>query len=589
MVREIAVGIARRDCRNRTVSAGCPSLRLGRQGASPFSKLVLMLGTAQPFSPQELLIHTPDGKTRTLPLDRERFTLGRSSTNELCYAEDAGLSRQHLAIEKIGQSWTVRDLGSKNGTLVNGIRIASAHPLGPNDRITAGHLVIEFSGKKSIPAQTVVFIEGGPGPSVSSTMATSLEGVLSDEKDLEGGPQMRALIRAGRELAGHRPLSELFNLIMDLSIDAVGASRGVLMTLEGEELVVRAAKGEGFRISSAGRDRVLKEKSSLLVRDARLDQAFAERLSIVEGQVRSILAVPLQTENRVIGLIYLDSPHFVREFTKDDMNLLTVMANIAATRIEHARLAEVEQAERLLAQDLDQAAEIQRGLLPTSAPQMAGVDLAGYNVPCRTVGGDYYDFIPYPDGRVAMLVGDVSGKGMPAALLMSNLQARVQVLFEDPTNLAALVTRLNRIIATNCPSNRFISFFIGVFDPSTGEMTYVNAGHNPPLLVHCEGGVEELEGTGLLLGIMPSSQYQQRTCKLEVGDVVVLFSDGVTEAARLDTDEQFGEERLAKILAEQSCNSAKAIIEAINQQIAEFTNGAPPADDITVVVARRVP
>src|SRR5450759_2054286 len=175
MVREIAVGIARRDCRNRTVSAGCPSLRLGRQGASPFSKLVLMLGTAQPFSPQELLIHTPDGKTRTLPLDRERFTLGRSSTNELCYAEDAGLSRQHLAIEKIGQSWTVRDLGSKNGTLVNGIRIASAHPLGPNDRITAGHLVIEFSGKKSIPAQTVVFIEGGPGPSVSSTMATSLE------------------------------------------------------------------------------------------------------------------------------------------------------------------------------------------------------------------------------------------------------------------------------------------------------------------------------------------------------------------------------------------------------------------------------
>ena len=194
----------------------------------------------------------------------------------------------------------------------------------------------------------------------------------------------------------------------------------------------------------------------------------------------------------------------------------------------------------------------------------------------------------YPDGRVAMLVGDVSGKGMPAALLMSSLQARVQVLFEDPTNLAALVTRLNRVIAANCPANRFISFFIGVYEPATGEITYVNAGHNPPLLVHCEGGVEELEGTGLLLGIMPSAQYQQRTCKLAVGDVVVLFSDGVTEAEQPDTQEQFGEDRVAKILAEQSCNSAKAIIEVINQRIAEFTNGSPPADDITLLVARRV-
>jgi sigma-B regulation protein RsbU (phosphoserine phosphatase) len=120
-------------------------------------------------------------------------------------------------------------------------------------------------------------------------------------------------------------------------------------------------------------------------------------------------------------------------------------------------------------------------------------------------------------------------------------------------------------------------------------MTYVNAGHNPPLLVHCRGGVEQLEGTGLLLGIMAGAQYTQRTCKLEVGDVVVLFSDGVTEAARLDTDEQFGEERLAKILAEESCHSATAIIEAINKQISDFTNGAPPLDDITLLIARRVP
>jgi sigma-B regulation protein RsbU (phosphoserine phosphatase) len=336
------------------------------------------------------------------------------------------------------------------------------------------------------------------------------------------------------------------------------------------------------------RDRVIKEKTSLLVRDARLDQAFAERMSIVQQQIRSMLAVPLQTDDRVIGLIYLDSPHFVHEFTKDDLNVLTVMANVAAIRIEHTRLAEVEHAERLLAKDLAQAAEIQNRLLPTSAPEVPGVDLAGYNAACRTVGGDYYDFLTYPDGRVALVVADVSGKGMPAALLMSSLQARVQVLFDDPTELAALVTRLNRIIVKNSPVNRFISFFIGVLDPHSDQITYVNAGHNPPLLVHCNGTVEKLEGGGLLLGILANAQYEQRTAHLEQGDVVVLFSDGVTEASRPDVDEEFGEDRLAATLAELSCESAKSIIEAINQRVHDFTGGAPPADDITLVVARRV-
>jgi sigma-B regulation protein RsbU (phosphoserine phosphatase) len=424
---------------------------------------------------RELLIHTPDGKTRSLQLDRDRFSLGRSSSNELCYADDAGLSRQHLVLERKGEDWVLRDLGSKNGTFVNGNRIAEPLTLGPNDRVTAGHLILEFADKITAPSNTVVFVESNAATPVSTTVMTSLEGLLSDEKEIESGGHMKALIRAGRELAGHMPLAKLFELIMDLSIEAVGAARGVLMTLEENELVVQAAKGEGFRISSAVRDQVILEKRSLLVRDARLDQAFADRMSIVQQQIRSMLAVPLQTDNRVIGLIYLDSPHFVHEFTKDDLNLLTVMANVAAIRIEHARLAEVEQAEKMLAKELEQAAQIQRRLLPASAPQVPGLDLAGYNTPCRTVGGDYYDFLTYPDGRVAMFVGDVAGKGMPAALLVSSLQARVQVLFDEPDGLAANVTRLNRVIKSNCPENRFITFFIGILDPRTGEMRYCNA------------------------------------------------------------------------------------------------------------------
>jgi phosphoserine phosphatase RsbU/P len=550
-----------------------------------------MAGVAAKFIPRELLIHTPDGATRPLALERERYTLGRSSANELCYPEDAGLSRQHLALEKDGDTWLVRDLGSKNGTFVNGVRITSPYPLGKNDRVTAGHIAMDF-GENSLPPpsdHTVIFIEGvTPTASVSTTVATSLKGVLSQEKEIEGGPQMRALIRAGRELAGNMPLAELFKLIMNLSVEAVGATRGVLMTIEGKELVVQAALGEGFRISNTVRDRVIKEKTSLLVRDARLDEAFADRMSIVQQQIRSMLAVPLQTDDRVIGLIYLDSPHFIKEFSKDDLSLLTVMANVAAIRIEHTRLAEVEQAERLHAKELDQAAEIQRSLLPVTVPIVAGVDLAGYNAACHGVGGDYYDFLPYPDGRVGMLVGDVAGKGMPAALLMSSLQARVQVLFDDPTNLAALVTRLNRIITANCPSNRFITFFIGVLDPKTGELKYVNAGHNPPLVAHADGTVEKLEGTGLILGILAMATYQQGVCQMGPGDALLLFSDGVTEPVAPDGDEEFGEERLAQVLAGLRDQSAEEIIASINQRVDDFTQSAPPADDITLVVVKRL-
>ncbi len=540
-----------------------------------------MSALASKSTTRELLIHTPDGKTQALPLKQPRYTVGRSSGNELCYPDDSGLSRQHFALEQQDGQWVVRDLGSKNGTFVNGERITASHVLGKNDRITAGHLIVEFADRMETPAaaNTVVFVERKAAMPVSTTVAESLQG-------LEGGGHMRALIGAGSELSGHMPLSELFEKIMKLSIEAVGASRGVLMTLENGELQLRASKGGGLQMSSEVRDRVIQEKRSVLVRDAQLDEAFAERQSIVQQQIRSMLAVPLQTDTRVIGLIYLDSPHFVHEFTKDDLNLLTVMANIAAIRIEHARLAEVEQAEKMLANELQQAAEIQRRLLPEKAPVLPGVDIAGYNASCHTVGGDYYDFLPYPDGRVGLLVADVAGKGMPAALMVSSLQARVQVLFEEYTGLASRVTRLNRIIHTSCPNNRFITFFLGVLDPATGEMTYCNAGHNPPLLVRANGSVENLETTGLILGILPGSEIAQSTCKLNRGDLVVLFSDGVTEASRVDADEEFGEERLGQILRECAAEPAAEMISTVIRKLTEFTSGAPPADDITLVVAK---
>jgi serine phosphatase RsbU (regulator of sigma subunit) len=300
-----------------------------------------------------------------------------------------------------------------------------------------------------------------------------------------------------------------------------------------------------------------------------------------------MMAVPLQTKDRIIGLIYVDSPFVLREFTKDDLSLLTVMANIAAIRVESARLAEVEQAERIMKRDLSQAAEIQRGILPETAPEVPGLDLAGVNTPCRTVGGDYYGFFPYPGGRVALALGDVSGKGMPAALMVMAFEARLRVLAEEAGDAASLVQRLNKVTCANCPSNRFITFFFGILDRNKGELTFANAGHNPPVLVRASGKVEMLEGGGPVLGVLDIAPYREERTKFGQGDLLVIYSDGVTEAAST-TDEEYGEERLVEVVTQHRNEPADAIVKAVMDSVSQFALGAPQADDITVIVAKRV-
>jgi sigma-B regulation protein RsbU (phosphoserine phosphatase) len=423
-------------------------------------------------------------------------------------------------------------------------------------------------------------------------VTTKLDGVLKDdgeiaEAQLLAVSHVSALVRAGNELAGNRPLPELFRFILDLAIQAVKADRGVLMTVEGDNLVVQANQGEGFRISTAVRDRVLNSGVSVLVRDTSIDDAYRERRSIVEQNIRTLMAVPLQTREKIIGIIYVDSPSLLREFTKDDLNLLTVMANVAAVRIESKRLDEVDRARQLMARDLEQAAEIQQRFLPSVAPSVRGLDVAGHNAPCRTVGGDYYDFFPYGSSRIAMVLGDVSGKGMPASLLMMGLQARVQVLIEEPKSLADVMTRLNRITSANCPSNRFITLFFCIRDGDTGDLTFCNAGHNPPLIVRSNGSYELLQGGGPVLGILPYIEYQEYHAQMDAGDALLIYSDGVTEANN-PAGEEFEIEGLAAAVIPDRSESAGSIISHINKALSNYTKGAPPADDITLIVARRV-
>ncbi len=538
----------------------------------------------------EILIYTPDGKKRSVALEGNRFTIGRSSAADLCFSDDSGLSRLHVAFERSDSGFLVRDLKSKNGTIVNGSRIGETRDLQPNDKVSCGHLLIVFEPpRRSSPA--VVFVDEDTAQTSGATIVTNLGGVLNEARKSNGvSSHLSALIQAGNELASERPLEDLFPVILQLSTEAVSAGRGVLLTVENGTLVERASKGENFKISSAVRDRVLESKLSVLVRDTTLDDALRERQSIVAAHVRTLMAVPLQTRDRVLGLIYVDSPSIRREFTKDDLNLLTVMGNVASNRIEHARLAEVEQARKLIERELEQAEAIQRSALPAGAPSVAGLDIAGHNAASRTVGGDYYDFFTDGEGRAAMMVADVSGKGMPAALMAMALQARVQPLFQilptAPGALGTAMERLNRLTTANCPPGKFITLFACVADGKSGSLDCCCAGHNPPLIVRADGSFEVLRDGGPVMGVFRDLTYPQSRAHLAPEDLIIIYSDGITEACSGE-DEEFEIENLARTVVAHRARSAKQIIEAVLEAVREWTHDAPPADDITVIVVKK--
>lgn len=537
----------------------------------------------------ELSIRTPNGETRVVMLKQDRYEVGRADTNDLSFREVAGLSRKHLVFERDGSNWVVRDLGSTNGTFVNGTQLSGTQVLKPKDRVTAGELSVVFSeGGAAAANQTVVFIEKAATTTEETSMTGSFD-ALEEESKSAVGAHVEALIRAGRELAGHMPLDKLFDLILDLSVEAVGASRGVLMTLEEGELQVRASKGAGFRISSHVRDLVLNEKRSLLVRDALTDQALGARMSIVQDQIRSMLAVPLQTKNGVIGLIYLDSPFLIREFTKADLSVLTVMSNIAAVRIEHARLAELEQAEKLRAQEMQHAAMIQRSILPSNFPpfpERREFQLHAHMTPARGVGGDLFDFFLLDENHLAFAVGDVSGKGVPAALFMAVARTLLRATAPHRHSPSECLTYMNASLNAENTSGMFVTFFYGVLDTRTGELQFANAGHNPPYIFAPDGTYRPLEGKGgPMLGLFPGLTYETSTTKFAPGEGILVYTDGVTEAK--DTAEEFFEEaRLEEYLRGHGSEPAEQLVNGLHQKVQEFALGAPQADDITALALR---
>jgi serine phosphatase RsbU (regulator of sigma subunit) len=325
---------------------------------------------------------------------------------------------------------------------------------------------------------------------------------------------------------------------------------------------------------------------AVLTCDAQHDPRYMGSTMMVQG-IRSVLAVPLGVGEKVIGIIYADSPIAENRFTEDHLKVLTTLASVAAIRVENAGLIEEQMGRERLEQELQLASEIQQRFQPTASPHVPGYEMLGISFPCYEIGGDYYDFIRRDDGRMVIALGDVSGKGTAAALLMSSLHAAIHAQTMSNNSIVDTICAVNRYLANNIPSNRFVTLFYAELHPDSGELAFLNAGHNPPLIVHVAGTIENLGASGLPLGIKHDAEYREGRTRLGEGDVMVVYSDGVTEAAN-PLGEEFGAHRLHDVVSRHADLSPAGIRDRIESAVSKFAEGAKAADDITLVIVKRL-
>ncbi len=559
----------------------------------------------------ELIVRFPDRPPDHFPLGRLRITLGRSARNDLC-VPDPFASRVHAEVRREGDEYFLQDLGSANGTLYNGLTVQGSVALTAGGRIQIGETEIVFDdgtynssmgatmitdNTSSIPEATIALASGDR---TTSGLLEAIEGARTKPEEIvasranKQGDLLALISKVGITLLASASLNETLDQIVSLVFEAVPADRCLLMMREdsGQELRVAVARlrdrvgevGE-IRVSRNVLDEVVIRGKSVLTSDAQHDPRFASGTVVLQG-IRSVLAVPLGVADKVFGIIYADSPIAEGRFTEDHLKLLTTLASVAAIRVENARLLEAQLQQERLERELQLAMEIQQRFQPTAPPIVPGYELQGISFPCYEIGGDYYDFIKRDDGRLVIALGDVSGKGTAAALLMSSLHAAVHAQAGSHDTLVETISAVNRYLADNIPPNRFVTLFYAELDPASGSLSFLNAGHNPPLIVHSAGTVEQLASGGLPLGIKRDAEYREGRTQLQLGDVLVIYSDGVTEAAS-PSGEEFGPTRLYEVVSRNIDASAAGVRDRIESALTKFSQGTQAADDITLVIVKR--
>ena len=301
-----------------------------------------------------------------------------------------------------------------------------------------------------------------------------------------------------------------------------------------------------------------------------------------------MLALPLKHQGAPCGALCLGPKRSGQPYTSADIEFLSALGNLTLVSVQNSFLIEEQIEKKRLEEEMRIARRIQERLLPQQTPDIGHYEVAALARPSRLVGGDYYDVVRVQDERLLLAIADVTGKGMPAALLMANLQASLHVVLPMEMTIEQAVGHINRVICQNTDTDRFITFFLAILHLDSGEMEYVNAGHNPPMVLRQNGSIELLEKGGLLLGVLDQIGYEQGKVKLDPGDIAVLFTDGVTEAMGAD-GEEYHEDRLEPVLNRAQTQSAADIVDMVHKDIAEFTGNVEElSDDLTMLIVKRV-
>ena len=585
----------------------------------------------------DLIVKYPDRAPDTFHLGRLRITIGRSARNDLCIP-DPFASRVHAEVRREGDQYVLQDLGSANGTLYNGERVENMIALTSGGRIQIGETEIEFFDQTSGAAAMATMIADMPSPPPDATFALdsghrttsglleAIEGARTQKsgeirqatsiltqqqrakaistpsmtmpsaatQTAEHSDLLALISKVSVTLLAPATLDETLNQVALLVFEAVSADRCLIMLRDqhNQELQIRVAQvrdkkgnlGE-IRVSRSIIEEVVGQGRSVLTSDAQHDPRFMSSTMTIQG-IRSVLAVPLGVGEKIFGMIYADSPLSEARFSQDHLTVLTTLASVAAIRVENARLVEEQIDRERLERELNLAREIQQRFQPASPPLVPGFELQGISFPCYEIGGDYYDFIRREDGQLVIALGDVSGKGTSAALMMSSLHAAIHAQVSANHSLAEMISAVNRYLAETIPPNRFITLFCGVLDPETGTLAFINAGHNPPLIVHAAGTMEQLGAGGMPLGIMPTAPYREGRTQLQPGDALVIYSDGVTETQN-QAGEEFGPVRLYDVVTRNLDATASGMRDKIEAALTKFAQGTASVDDITLVIVKR--
>ena len=549
----------------------------------------------------KLFVYPERGDPYSFDLSDKKIGIGRSSANALPL-KDSCCSSFHASIFPCPRGYILKDVGSKNGTSVNDKRMSGEIELKKGDELVIGSTHIFFDALR--PTQE-------SGSATLTNRVLPIDDILRDAPRPgpireAAGPADKA--RSGRDrehddilrdvnlaLYYDQPEDKLLDHIMDIFVRHIPMDRGILMLKKGpgDELssqVIKVPgdplKTKGLPISQSIIRTALDKKAELLISDIASDESMKRQQSVVLAKIHSAMCVPLWDNQEIIGVIYSDRLSPDESFDEADLRLLTLLANVAAVKIKEVRQREKIREDENLRKQQRQARIIQENLLPKTDPVFEPFDISGGMRACYQVGGDYFDYVTIEPARLGIVIADVAGKGSGAALLMAYFSGSLIVESRTMEDLAGISAKLNNSIHGKSDSNVFISFFMGILDPEKEEMTYVNAGHSPPLLLNSSGGDQMLMGTGLCLGMLPDVRYRTETVPLRAGDLLCVYTDGIVE--RQDgSGEPFGEDRLIETLRKSSGLRARDMVNTVFETVDAFSENLEPEDDMTLIILKR--